>query len=659
MSSREQLLRLGRAEAMIPVTPVPGEVASGFLYFNLSNMPDFVIEGARLIYSRILNLKHTKPIMVLAPEASMNCVVQQLRTRFSVPGMIVSKKPRPGEKQLLCEEYYAVTAVHKNTLYLEADLDLSAYDVVLIDNVCTSGETLKACYRLLNRLRVPVRPLEAIVLFTEGTVRTTISLGPGAPEIPLTSFAHIPLYLLPQYQQAAQYVFESKALVPTKYGALWCFVFRHVVLDKLALMWANARYVTEVEHSTLADAGPASVSFTPQIRIHDQCVTSEVFASVKCDCADQLAMALRLVGHNHAPGAVIYLMQEGRGIGLGNKIKAYNLQETEGLDTVQANRALGLPDDAREYIAVRDILAYMHTERICLLTNNPRKVQECRSLGIDVAEVAPLHVTECAYEPMANYIRAKVQQMGHTIPASVFDAVVFDTAVSDTAVSNAPVSNVPLSETTVSGTIASGNPVPTSSVTPTVATAATAATETTATDSVALWVALRAPLRIQLCTPDDDNDNVVAFYEPYDTNGYLSNFYPAPIRMEDGMWPTTEHWYQSRKTFDMALREQVRALPTAGEAYIVGQRLDVTRFHREHRRQLMFLALQAKFAQHPQLRQQLLDTGDAQIEERSPLDTFWGVGPVSTEGRRTGQNHMGQLLMKLRAILRNREPANK
>jgi GTP cyclohydrolase II len=126
------------------------------------------------------------------------------------------------------------------------------------------------------------------------------------------------------------------------------------------------------------------------LRVHDACFTSEVLGSLKCDCAEQLQMAMDYI-HANAPGIVIYLWQEGRGIGLANKIAAYKLQE-QGLDTVDANRALGLPDDSREYSSVRNILKELGVKSVRLMTNNPRKLSELTELGVKVTGRIPCQI---------------------------------------------------------------------------------------------------------------------------------------------------------------------------------------------------------------------------------------------------------------------------
>merc|ERR1712216_1070121 len=123
------------------------------------------------------------------------------------------------------------------------------------------------------------------------------------------------------------------------------------------------------------------------VRVHDACFTSEVLGSMKCDCAEQLQQSLDYIKEN-GPGIVVYLQQEGRGIGLANKIAAYSLQQ-QGLDTVDANRALGLPDDCREYTSVQNILNHMKIKSVQLITNNPRKIKILTGLGISVERRIP------------------------------------------------------------------------------------------------------------------------------------------------------------------------------------------------------------------------------------------------------------------------------
>lgn len=145
------------------------------------------------------------------------------------------------------------------------------------------------------------------------------------------------------------------------------------------------------------------------VRVHDECLTSEVLGSLKCDCRDQLEHALEGIKEAGA-GVVIYLRQEGRGIGLANKIAAYSLQE-QGLDTVDANRALGLPDDARRYEAAAAILADLRLDDIRLITNNPRKIECLAELGVRIRERVPSIVQTNRHSQL--YLDTKFERMGH------------------------------------------------------------------------------------------------------------------------------------------------------------------------------------------------------------------------------------------------------
>lgn len=146
------------------------------------------------------------------------------------------------------------------------------------------------------------------------------------------------------------------------------------------------------------------------VRIHDQCFTSEVFRSQRCDCKEQLKMSLEYI-QEHG-GAIIYLQQEGRGIGLANKVAAYALQDV-GMDTVDANTHLGFPEDCRQYGVVPSILADMDIESIRLITNNPRKLDRLVALGVNVEELIPM-VVERSNPHNRNYLQTKQDRMKHT-----------------------------------------------------------------------------------------------------------------------------------------------------------------------------------------------------------------------------------------------------
>jgi GTP cyclohydrolase II len=154
------------------------------------------------------------------------------------------------------------------------------------------------------------------------------------------------------------------------------------------------------------------------VRVHSECITSEAFGSLKCDCKEQLDAALAAVARSSG-GVVVYLRQEGRGIGLANKIRAYALQSS-GHDTVDANRLLGLPDDARQYDVARDMLAYLGIASVRLMTNNPAKVASLRCLGVRVVGRVPVIVPPNPHS--ARYLEAKRLRMEHDLPAALLAA---------------------------------------------------------------------------------------------------------------------------------------------------------------------------------------------------------------------------------------------
>ena len=147
------------------------------------------------------------------------------------------------------------------------------------------------------------------------------------------------------------------------------------------------------------------------VRLHSVCLTGDALGSLRCDCGQQLQTALSRIAAE-GRGVLLYLPQEGRGIGLTNKIRAYALQDA-GLDTVDANTALGLPADARDYSAAAEILRVLGLRRIRLLTNNPTKIDALERLGISVVERVPLEMP--ANPENLDYLRTKAERMGHLI----------------------------------------------------------------------------------------------------------------------------------------------------------------------------------------------------------------------------------------------------
>ncbi|GAA1403078.1 GTP cyclohydrolase II [Catellatospora coxensis] len=164
-----------------------------------------------------------------------------------------------------------------------------------------------------------------------------------------------------------------------------------------------------LEHLALG-LGDFEHAGTPLVRAHSECMTGDVFGSARCDCGPQLREAVQRI--TERGGYLLYLRQEGRGIGLYAKLDAYALQDA-GLDTYAANRALGFGDDERDYTAAAQMLSALGVARIDLLTNNPDKPSQLRDHGVEVANVVPTAVH--AKPDNLRYLRAKVAHTGHTI----------------------------------------------------------------------------------------------------------------------------------------------------------------------------------------------------------------------------------------------------
>jgi GTP cyclohydrolase II len=165
-----------------------------------------------------------------------------------------------------------------------------------------------------------------------------------------------------------------------------------------------------LEHVAVVLGDPAPGT-TPLVRLHSECLTGDVFGSARCDCGPQLREAVERIAERG--GVLLYLRQEGRGIGLYNKLDAYALQD-QGLDTYAANAALGLPEDARDYTAAAQMLRGLGVDSLDLLSNNPDKADQLRALGIEVQGRVPTGVF--ATPDNVRYLRAKVLQTQHTLP---------------------------------------------------------------------------------------------------------------------------------------------------------------------------------------------------------------------------------------------------
>jgi GTP cyclohydrolase II len=186
----------------------------------------------------------------------------------------------------------------------------------------------------------------------------------------------------------------AEAKLPTQFGSFRVVVYRELGADK--------------EHLAVI-AGDVEGAEDLLARVHSECLTGEVLHSLKCDCRDQLDLALERI-QAAGRGVVLYLRQEGRGIGLGNKIRAYAKQD-EGLDTVDANLALGFEDDQRGYHMAADMLRDLGVKSVALMTNNPRKVEGLENDGVEVTRREP-HEVE-AHDYNRDYLKTKQARLGH------------------------------------------------------------------------------------------------------------------------------------------------------------------------------------------------------------------------------------------------------
>src|SRR5579864_5528071 len=190
----------------------------------------------------------------------------------------------------------------------------------------------------------------------------------------------------------------AEADFPTQFGSFRIYAFA-------------GKADSQTEEAVVLKMGEFSVGPPPLVRIHSQCLTGDVFHSLRCDCRAQLEIALTSIARERR-GLLIYEHQEGRGIGLLNKLRAYELQD-HGADTVEANERLGFDSDLRSYELPGAILQYFGLKAVRLMSNNPEKVEAVERAGVEVVERVP-----CLVDPVdssAAYLRTKKMKMGHLI----------------------------------------------------------------------------------------------------------------------------------------------------------------------------------------------------------------------------------------------------
>jgi GTP cyclohydrolase II len=280
--------------------------------------------------------------------------------------------------------YHCPVPVHEARKALEGMVDGGILEVIADD-----PETKHDIPMMVERLGARLVSLNEDV----GEIRFIIEKQRGSIEMDNSAF---------QIKVREAKDIPADARLPTAHGEFRIRVFHeeNTGLDHVALSMGDL-------------SGPDPVL----VRIHSECLTGDAFGSLRCDCGPQLSSAMSLI-EEKGWGCIVYLRQEGRGIGLREKIKAYNLQD-EGADTMDANIILGHPPDARNYRIATEILKALEISEVCLLTNNPDKVEQMKNMGVNIVEIMPIIVG--VGKENVEYLTTKAERMGHAIDSNALN----------------------------------------------------------------------------------------------------------------------------------------------------------------------------------------------------------------------------------------------